>query len=257
MEKTLHILNGDDTLKGFNDSGLDGDVIVWREVLSEGPVTKAIDSEFWKMRAKWISETFKVTPEHYFERQVDKLAKFNCPHEEINLWFEFDLHCQVNMLAAMQLIEQQVDLSEKAIYLISPDSYPGVEDFRGMGQLDGEQLEYLFDGRLRLTEYDFRLAEEAWSLYVQGDATELQNWIDTNPFWGSLHLLKAAMQAHVKRLTVNEAGLGYIAQKLLTIQQSGVVDRVEIYKHFWAENKIYGMGDKELDIYLDRLDKNL
>jgi hypothetical protein len=256
MENTLHILNGDDTLKGFNDSGLDGDVMVWREVLSEGPVYKTIDSEFWKMRAKWVGENFHVSPQEYFEHTVGKLDKFNCPYAEINVWFEFDLHCQINMLAAMQLIEQQVDLSEKAIYLISPDSYPGVDDFRGMGQLDGEQLEYLFDGRLRLTEYDFRLAEEAWGLYVKGNAAELQNWIATNPFWGSLHLLKPAMQAHVKRLTVNEAGLGYIEQKLLAIQQSGVVERVEIYAKFWAEEKIYGMGDKELDIYLDRLDHN-
>ncbi len=122
-----------------------------------------------------------------------------------------------------------------------------------MGQLDGEQLEYLFDSRLRLTEYDFRLAEEAWGLYVKGDVAELQNWIDTNPFWGSLHLLKPAMQAHVKRLTVNEDGLGYIEQKLLAIHQSGVVDRAKIYEKFWADEKIYGMGDKELDIYLDRL----
>lgn len=257
MEKALHILNGDDTLKGFNESGLGGDVLVWREVLSEGPVSKTIDSEFWKMRAEWVGEHFHVPQQEYFEHTVAQLAQLNCPHQEINLWFEFDLHCQINMLAAMQLLEQQVDLSEKAIYLIAPDSYPGFDDFRGMGQLNGDQLEYLFDGRLQLSEYDFRLAEEAWALYVKGNVAELQNWIDTNPFWGSLHLLKPAMQAHVKRLTINEAGLNYIEQKLLSIRQGGLVNRAEIYQHFWAEEKIYGMGDKELDIYLDRLDKGL
>lgn len=253
MEKTLHILNGDSTLYGFNDTGLDGEVIVWREVFSEGPLCKGIDSEFWKMRAKWVSGTFKVTPEDYFKHTVDKLDKFNCPHEEINLWFEFDLHCQVNMLGAMQLIEQQVDLSERAIYLISPDSFPGMPNFRGMGELNGEQLEYVFDGRLRLTEYDFRLAEEAWGLYVNGDAAELQNWIDTNPFWGTLHNLKPAMQAHVKRLTTNTEGHNYIEQKLLDIKQSGITERAAIYEAFWSAEKIYGMGDRELDIYLDRL----
>ncbi|OKS88892.1 DUF1835 domain-containing protein [Mucilaginibacter polytrichastri] len=256
MENTLQILNGDDTLKGFNDTGLDGDVIVWREVLSEGPVTKTIDSEFWKMRTEWVSKTFTTTPEHYLEHMVGQLEKFNYPYEEINLWFEFDLHCQVNMLAAMQLIEQQFDLSNRAIYLISPDSYPGLDDFRGMGQLNGEQLEYLFDGRLRLTDYDFRLAEEAWSLYVRGNVNDLQNWIDTNPFWGSLHQLKAAMQAHVKRLTVNADGHNYIEQKLLAIKQSGIVERADIYEQFWSAEKIYGMGDRELDIYLERLDKD-
>ena len=34
----LHILNGDSTRYGFEQTGIEGDIMVWREVLSEGPV---------------------------------------------------------------------------------------------------------------------------------------------------------------------------------------------------------------------------
>jgi hypothetical protein len=36
--KVLHVLNGDATLFKFKKTGLPGDIVVWREVLSEGPI---------------------------------------------------------------------------------------------------------------------------------------------------------------------------------------------------------------------------
>jgi hypothetical protein len=49
MKEILHILNGDATLSSFEQTGLDGDIMVWREVLSEGPVEENIASgTFWK-----------------------------------------------------------------------------------------------------------------------------------------------------------------------------------------------------------------
>jgi hypothetical protein len=249
----LHILNGDATLTGFNETGLGGEVLVWREVFSEGPLEVKLDGNFWNNRANWVSQTFDDTLESYHEMVVQPLEKLNEQYDEINLWFEYDLHCQVNLLAVMQLLKQQVDLTGPAVYLICPDSFPGVDNFRGMGQLNGEQLEDLYDARLHLTEYDFTIATEAWRAYISFDAEALQQWIDATPFWGSLHLLKLALTAQVKRLQVNEEGLGYIEQKLLQFSQSGINSRAELYQAFWNQLPIYGMGDAELDIYIERL----
>ena len=253
MQETLHILNGDDTLRAFHETGLSGDTLVWREVFSEGPLNATLDAAFWQMRAKWISGSFNEIPGHYLEWETTELSKLNEPYGEINLWFEFDLHCQVNMLGVMQMLKQQTDLTEREIYLICPDSIPGIEDFRGMGQLTGTQLEELFDGRIRLADYDFILAGEAWNIYVTNDALKLKDWIKTNPFWGSLHMLKPAMEAHLKRLKLNSDGYNYIEQQILNIHERGITNRNDIYREFWATEKIYGMGDVEFGIYLDRL----
>jgi hypothetical protein len=62
-----------------------------------------------------------------------------------------------------------------------------MENFSGMGELNGEQLDYLYDNiRVQLSEYDFALAAEAWQLYVEGDAAKLKAWLTETPFWGNM-----------------------------------------------------------------------
>jgi len=251
----LHILNGDSTAYSFAETGLDGDVMVWREVLSEGPLEENITSgSFWRKRSEWIGETFEDTPENYQGKVLGQLAKLDEEYDEINLWFEFDLHCQVNLLGVMNYMKQKTDLSAPAIYLISPADYPGKENFGGMGELSGEELEYLFDNtRVQLSEMDFLVAAEAWRVYVSKDAEQLMYYLNETEFWGSLHNLKPALAAHLKRLQVNEKKLNYIEQKLLEIYNNGYSTWPEILSVFSQTEKIYGMGDLEINIYLQKL----
>jgi hypothetical protein len=251
----LHILNGDSTANSFKDTGLEGDVLVWREVLSEGPLIENITSgEFWRGRSAWIGDTWNEGAEGYQQSVLNELSRLEDPYDEINLWFEFDLHCQVNLLGVMNYLKQKTDLSHPAIFLICPDDYPGKENFRGMGELNGEELEYLYDNiRTELSEIDFIVAAEAWGIYVSRAAEKLKNYLEETHFWGSLHCLKAALAAQLNRLAVNEKGLNAIEQKLLDIYQYGYHTRSEIMSAFWQTEKIYGMGDLEIDLYLNKL----
>ena len=71
----LHILNGDSTAQSFEDTGLEGDILVWREVLSEGPLEENITSgSFWRNRQEWIEEGFKETPANYQQNVLDQLV---------------------------------------------------------------------------------------------------------------------------------------------------------------------------------------
>lgn len=255
MSLILHILNGDSTAHSFKETGLEGDILIWREILSQGPLAEDISSgAFWKMRERWICKTFKDQPEHYREYVVNPLEKLSKPYDEINLWFEFDLHCQANMLGVMAMLNMHTDLSGPSIYLICPGDFPGKTDFRGMGELNGEELEYLYDNiRLRLNETDFSIAAEAWKLYMANNPDELEKWLDSNTFWGSLHFLKPALEAHLQRIRVNTNGLNAIEQKLLDIYTEGIKNKQSIYETFWKTEKIYGMGDSEIDLYLKLL----
>jgi hypothetical protein len=254
MENILHILNGDSALSGFNETGLDGDVLIWREVLSEGPLQENILSgSFWSERSKWITKTFNETPENYQHKVIDELGKLNSDYTEINLWFEFDLHCQVNLLGVLQMLTKKADMSAPAIYLICLADCVQFNYARGLGELSGEQFEELYDAREHINEWEFELAAEAWQLYVNGNAAELEKWLNENSFWGGVPLLKPALQAHLKRLQINANGLSYIEQRLLDIYNGGAKTRSAIFTNFWDTEKIYGMGDQEIDIYLNRL----
>src|ERR1700753_637677 len=133
MSNILHVLNGDSTAHSFNDTGLDGDVLVWREIFSQGPLLENVSSAaFWNARSEWISKTFQDMPDHYEHKVIEPLEKLNGDYDEINLWFEFDLHCQANLLGVMEMISERTDLTEQAIYLICPGEFPGKPDFKGM-----------------------------------------------------------------------------------------------------------------------------
>ena len=106
---------------------------------------------------------------------------------------------------------------------------------------------------MQLGVVDFVLAEEAWKLYVNNNAKALQQWLTKTKFWGNLPLLKPAMEAHLKRIQLNTAGLNYIEQKLLDIYNGGIKNKQGIYQAVWQTEKIYGMGDTEIDIYLRSL----
>lgn len=100
---------------------------------------------------------------------------------------------------------------------------------------------------------DFIVAEEAWSIYVRRNKKRLADYIGLNNYWGNLHSLKPALEAEITRLHVNDDGLNTVEQKLLEISKSGIIGEPEIYAKFWETEKIYGMGNKEIDLYLDKL----
>lgn len=255
MANVLHVLNGDATLNGFRQTGIKGDVMVWREVLSEGPLlTNVVDAEFWNRRSAWVSSAFKDSTQQYSGKVIDELAMLDKTYKEINLWFEFDLHCQINLLGVINYIEERGDLSTPALYLICPDHYRGVNPFFGMGQLNGSQLRNLFDNiRVQLNEVDLHIAGCVWKLYSDGDVGGIRKFLEETDYWANMKHLKPALEAHLKRVQVNDIGLNYIEQKLLDIYHAGSHTRREIYKRFWETEKIYGMGDMELDVYLGHL----
>lgn len=256
MNSILHILNGDAALDGFDQTGLDGDVMVWREVFSEGPLQEDILSgSFWNARREWINKTFNGDgdADEYQHKVLDELGKLNSQYKEINLWFEFDLHCQVNLLGVLEMLSLKTDMSAPAIYLICLADCVQFDNKKGLGELTGEQFEELYDARERLNEWELGLACDAWKLYVNGNPTELEKWLNENTFWGGIPLLKPALKAHLKRLQTNADGLSYIEQRLLDIYNSGAKTKIAIYTAFWKTESIFGMGDLEIDIYLDKL----
>src|SRR5476651_2403611 len=106
----LHILNGDATLQGFKQTGLEGDVMIWREAFSAGPLIADVTSAgFWLARSEWICTGFNESPEGYQRNMLDQLALLNDPYDEINLWFEYDLHCQANLLGVLNYLSRKAD----------------------------------------------------------------------------------------------------------------------------------------------------
>ncbi|MFI5159534.1 MAG: hypothetical protein ACHQF4_11755 [Sphingobacteriales bacterium] len=61
------------------------------------------------------------------------------------------------------------------------------------------------------------------------------------------------MEAQLKRLQLDENGLNGVENTLLDIYRDGAKTKQEIYQRFWTTEKIYGFGDSQIDMYLEKL----
>ena len=250
MERILNILNGDATLEKFRLTTLPGDILVWREILSEGPVKAPGIREFFNLRSAYLQKSAGAG--EYARKVIDEYDRLqgHQQYDEINFWFEYDLTDQVNLIFLLDFFHENP--GNHTLYLICPAEVPGYPDFRGIGELSPFDLQKLKDERVELTAEDLHAAALAWQAYCTGDEKEIRNIIAGDT--GRLTLLKPAFRAHLERFP-DAAGLDRIDRRLLEIVRSGKTDRAEIYRLFSGDNKIYGMGDLSVYDRLNRLEK--
>ena len=220
----LHIHNGDSTADTAKLSPLPGEHFAFREALIEGPTLAGCDTGEWRaMRARHLSEAYGVAAkqcEQELAEQENKLASF-ADHEEIVLWFEHDLFCQTNLLYLLDWFSQR-ELRNTSLSLVCIDRFPGVEPFRGLGQLNAEQLASLFPDRKEITEREMKLGRSAWQAYCSPDPTAIERLLETEA--SALPFLAAALRAHLKRFPSVSNGLGAIENKVLKLIESGASD---------------------------------
>lgn len=251
--KVLNILNGDATLYKFKQASLPGDVLVWREVLSEGPVSAVVpEKEFFTMRANWIAEAFDPPYAEYEKKVMDEYNKLQnyTGYDELIFWFEYDLHCQVNLIFLLSKFAGK-DLGNTTISLICPDHHPNHQHFGGIGQLTPGELEGLLPEKINLTQFDLKIASSVWKAYCSGRKDNIVNILSTDT--GQLDKLKPALNAHLDRFVNPETGLSKLERSLIDMADLGVQSRKDLYEQFWKNNLIYGMGDAAIDLYLDKL----
>lgn len=250
--KTLHILNGDGTAKKFEASSIEDNYIIWRECLFEGPVAAANEYEFWENRKKYITATYGIKQDEYDQKVLEELHKFHyCQtYDAFVLWFEFDLFCQVNLLYLLSWLATK-EFSNLKIYLIAIDHYPGIADFRGMGQLSPQQLEVLNNQRQELTPADLAFAHDCWQTYTANDPFILEKFLERD--FISFPLLKAALLAHLERFPSVENGLNRMEQRIFEIAYQDGLTKEELFEKFWQTESIYGLGDWQILNYLYHL----
>jgi hypothetical protein len=138
----LHIHNGDSSADTAKQSSLAGEHFAFRESLITGPTPSGLSGNEWRsLRAAHLSESYganAVECERGLLRQEEKLASFS-EHEEVVLWFEHDLFCQLHLIYLLDWFSQH-DLGKTKLSLICVDKFPGKEKFRGLGELTAEQL---------------------------------------------------------------------------------------------------------------------
>ena len=249
----LHIHNGDSTADIAKLTTLPGEHFAFREALIEGPAPASLDNTEWRrVRARHLSESYGLEREQCereLAEQENTLATF-AEHEEIVLWFEHDLFCQLNLIYLLDRFGQQ-SLGKTKLSLICIGEFSGKENFRGLGELDASELASLFPGRRPVTQQQLELAASAWQAFRSNDPTGIQNLLQTDT--SALPFLAVALKGHLRRFPSTRNGLGSIEQKSLELVGSGLKNFIDLFRRFGDAEPVYGLGDAQLWLALRRM----
>lgn len=242
--KSLHILNGDSTLRLFEKSGLRGETIVWREIMCEGPtLTNVHNPDFWELRKSFLQNYSPKAHEKYYPKLYEEFYHLKVENwEEITLWFEYDLFCQLNMLAVLTLLAGKEVGSYSKLSLICVGKEGEEKKLKGLGEFPAEEYPDLFKKRRTLSSHDLEFAHEVWKLYSSGKQKAIISFlaVHSNP---AFPYILPAMKAHLQRYPQKIHGLNEIEAFVLENLNQEAQSMHQLVGKLLRRENYYGFGD--------------
>ncbi len=253
MSSLLHITNGDHFTEKLESLNLKGDIITWREMLCEGQTLTSVGSEsFWKMRFEFLHKNYKISKSWFIEKTLKEYRSL-CNHkqeDEIVLWFDYDLFCQVNMIAVLSWLKTHRKYAH--ISLVCSGKEDDTDAMYSLNQLDDDQLLKLYKHKVELTQDDIEYADYVWQLYCSDNPIRLENLSDYSEF--QFDYLSVAIQAHLHRFPSIKNGLNEMENNILRLaQDKKPADRSTFLSDILQNQGSLGFGDSQYERAINRL----
>ena len=251
----LHIHNGDSTAGTARAAQIPGDHVAWREALVCGPAPGEIsEPDFIKIRARHLADSYRVPFDKCateLRAMHDVLATF-AEHDEVVLWFEHDLFCQIHLIYLLNWFAGR-ELKDTKLSLVCVDQFPGAHPFHGLGELNEDQLRSLFPARAKVTTPELELAVRAWQSYSSADARSMISLLrdDTS----ALPFLQAALKKHMERFPSTRNGLGRVENAALALVPEGYHKFRSLFPAFSRRESVYGFGDSQVYLAIEAMMK--
>jgi len=249
----LHIHNGDSTAGTARAAQIPGYHLAWREALVCGPAPAGLsESDFINTRARHLADAYSVPLEKCqaeLRAMHEALASFG-GHDEIILWFEHDLFCQVQLIYLLNWFAGR-ETGKTKLSLVCINEFPGVYPFHGLGELNEEQLQSLFPQRSSITKAQLDLAVSAWQAYSSADARSLISMLRSD--MSALPFLKDALNKHLERFPSTRNGLGRVENTALALVPEGYSKFRSLFPAFSRRESTYGFGDAQVYLALESM----
>lgn len=245
--ETYHILNGDCLATQLKATKINQDFIICRECLIDGNVSANNLSEFWKVRAKYISDSFGA--DNYYEKVVNEFSKIQQLPEnsEVCLWFENDLFCQTNMWFILYLLSKRPNLK---IFRIFPVIDNDADKWKGFGTATAETLEKAYETKALFQAQDIELGINLWQAYQNQNFVELLALSKQKSV--CFQYLEDVCAAHIDRFPKDNSW-GRPERVIREIIENTSRTFQEVFVEFSVREGIYGFGDLQVKAIYERL----
>jgi len=248
---TLHITNGTSLTNFLVKDNYEGEILTWHEMLCEGPTEKEIDTtSFFEKRKAFLESIYNV--EYDILKVKSEIKKTNNVNDfqEIVLWFEYDLFCHINLIAAISLLKQKGIRIKMS--LVCSGRIDGEKGLKELPNLTSKQLNDHYKNRVELTIDDIATAQKAWRIYCEGDHNLLKPLI-TRP--SNFKYLSICLKAHLKRFPDTRSGLSTLDYNVLKlIKKYAIKSRHHLVGYVLHYQGYYGFGDMQIVRLIDKLE---
>ncbi|WP_298485990.1 DUF1835 domain-containing protein [uncultured Maribacter sp.] len=253
MGSLLHITNGDSFTDRLKKLNLDGDIITWREMLCEGKTLNQVGTEsFWKTRYEFLHKNYKVSKSWFVEKTLKEYRSL-CNHkkeDQIVLWFEYDLFCQVNMLAVISWLKTHRKYAQ--ISLVCSGKEGKTDKLYALNELTDAKLLKLYKNKTILSLDDIEYADYVWQLYCSDNPMRLENLTDFKNY--KFHYLEDALKTHLKRFPSISNGLNLMENNILQVANAKQPSSKKVFLNSLLTNQgNFGFADTQYERAINRL----
>ncbi|MEZ5307481.1 MAG: DUF1835 domain-containing protein [Pyrinomonadaceae bacterium] len=242
MSNKLHLLCGDALVPAFKETGIDGQVRVFRECLSDGPVQADTLEEFWDLREGYLATTYPEATVDYRNEVVEELVSVwgAADGRKVYLWFEREFFCQANLWFSLWLLRN----TDSKLHIVYPSLKDSESVWLQFAGLDKDGLQDSFDRAHQVTPEEVFLAKQLWEAYAAKDADALQ--------------ALGAEQSHAFPTLDLVCGFATIADGVAKQALREIIEDTDgtfpaVFRSFCENFPVFGFGDSQVKKLYDEV----
>ena len=241
----LNITNGDSAADLIRESGIAGDVLPWRDPMHHGPFPEGLDLDaLSRLRIQYLtggSEGKPGSTHQFCER--DDILRQSVNEDEVVLWFEHDLLDQLQILQLLDWYKQSENRKCR-LTLICINTFPGIDNFRGLGQLSPAQIATLFPSRKEVDQSAFDYASKVWKSFRQSNPNALTQFLpQSSEAQTPLPFLPDTLLRHCQEYPWHTDGLTRTERQILTLVNAGIETPGKLFVENMAPEQYLYVGD--------------
>ncbi len=231
------ITNGDHAANALAAHFPDAEILIWRDVLVEGPVPEGVDDEaLADIRARHIEQAFGMRDVRAdFTRRNEAFGRL-AAFDRIELWFETDLHDQLQIAELLSRLAAQPPAAAPLLALSPPPL--------------SSQVEAAARAMRAVSASDYVAAVSMWRAFRAASPDDVLSIASSE---GALPEARASFARLLEEYPSPRDGLGRIERQALLAIRDGAITPGLAFRHYQQTESLSFLGDLGFYYRLDGL----